>query len=168
MKILNLSCGSRNVPEFDKHELVRLDINEEVKPDIVWDLNKHPLPFKDEEFDQVHAYDVLEHLGKQGDYKFFFSEFNEYWRILKPNGLFVASVPAITSGWVFGDPGHTRVFSRYMLIFLDQNTYSQCGTSQLTDYRFIYKGNFKTENIMYPQYKEYMDSMTFVLRKIDE
>jgi hypothetical protein len=42
-------------------ELVTLDIDPETKPDIVHDLSVLPYPFRDDEFDEIHAYEVLEH-----------------------------------------------------------------------------------------------------------
>lgn len=64
--------------------LVTLDYCERHNPDVVWDLNNIPLPFDDNTFDEIHAYEVLEHTGTQGDYKFFFKQFEEFWRLLKP------------------------------------------------------------------------------------
>ena len=58
-------------------------------------MNKLPLPFDNDTFDEIHAYEVLEHVGKQGDYIFFFAQFSDLYRILKPNGLLVAMSPSI-------------------------------------------------------------------------
>jgi predicted SAM-dependent methyltransferase len=105
MRELLLGCGFRTIknlynnanPTFQN--VTRLDINARCNPDVIHDLSIHPLPFPDETFDEIHAYEVLEHLAQQGDYKFFFSEFSEYWRILKPGGYFFATVPSIKSVW---------------------------------------------------------------------
>src|SRR5215471_6222313 len=68
-------------------DLVTLDRTYEVDPDVVADLGVQPLPFRSDVFDEVHAYEVLEHLGAQGDWRFFFDQFADFWRILRPGGL---------------------------------------------------------------------------------
>jgi SAM-dependent methyltransferase len=150
MRELLLGCGSvtkkmlfkEGHQEFE--DVVRLDNNPHHKPDVLWDLTNHPLPFKDNEFDEIHAYEVLEHLAYQGDYKFFFSEFSEYWRILKPGGGFYATVPHKDSIWALGDPSHKRIIVRENLGFLSQETYvKEVGNTCLSDFRYIYKANFK-------------------------
>jgi predicted SAM-dependent methyltransferase len=75
--------------------LTTLDFNSDHEPDFVHDMNKLPLPFDNDTFDEIHAYEVLEHVGKQGDYIFFFAQFSDLYRILKPNGLLVAMSPSI-------------------------------------------------------------------------
>lgn len=145
MKELLMGCGSRmdKIIEISKgwHDLTRLDNNPSHKPDVVWDLRNHPLPFADETFDEIHAYEVLEHLANQGDYEFFFKEFTEYARILKPGGYFCGSVP--TGAWTWGDPSHKRVITHETLTFLDQDDYAQVGTTTMSDFRNIYKADFK-------------------------
>ena len=44
-----------------------LDINPDHNPDLVFDLMQITLPFEDNTFDEIHAYEVLEHTGAQGD-----------------------------------------------------------------------------------------------------
>ena len=110
IKELLIGCGSTRrknyFPSGDPnwHDLTTLDINPDHKPDIVWDLNKIPLPFDDNVFDEIHAYEVLEHTGRQGDHKFFFAQFTDFWRILKSNGYLIASVPFWASPWAWADP----------------------------------------------------------------
>lgn len=167
-KELLIGCGSRTVKELDIggnnqfENVVRLDHNADHKPDIVHDLRVHPLPFLDNEFDEIHAYEVLEHLAQQGDYKFFFAEFTEYSRILKPGGRFFGSCPIVGSAWVWGDPSHTRQISKETLVFLSQEQYKvQVGVTPMSDFRYIYKADFKCIAI-----KETPERFFFILEVI--
>jgi predicted SAM-dependent methyltransferase len=122
-----------------------LDINPDHNPDLVFDLMQITLPFEDNTFDEIHAYEVLEHTGTQGDYKFFFAQFSEFWRVLKPDGHLFATCPSRHSPWAFGDPSHTRVLQPENLVFLDQDAYKQqVGVTSMSDFRSIYKADFKT------------------------
>jgi SAM-dependent methyltransferase len=124
-------------------ELVTLDMDPACKPNVLHDLNDVCLPFPDDNFDEIHAYEVLEHCGHQGDWRFFFHQFYEFWRILKPGGHIVATVPLWDSQWAWGDPGHTRVITKGTLLFLSQEEYRlQIGKTAMSDYRGWYKGDF--------------------------
>jgi len=147
---LLLGCGStrdKRIFPFKKKgwtELVTCDYNDYHKPDVLWDLNKTPWPWRDDTFDEVHAYEVFEHLGQQGDYHAFFEQFTEVWRILKPGGLFCATVPALDSKWLWGDPSHTRVITAQSLTFLNQQEYrDQVGKTPMSDFRDIYKADLR-------------------------
>lgn len=150
MAELLIGCGlSRQkrlyVPPNDQwNDLITLDINPDHKPDVLWDLNYSPLPFEDNKFTEIHAYEVLEHVGAQGDYKTFFRQFTEFHRLLTPGGKFVATVPSATSPWAWGDPSHTRIFCKEWLTFLRQKTYEeQVGKTSISDFRYIYKADFE-------------------------
>lgn len=148
-------------PPHDQWEnLTTLDWNPDVKPDVLWNLENLPLPFEDSSFDEIHCYEVLEHLGTQGDFKFFFAQFEDIWRVLKPQGLFIASVPRWDSEWAWGDPSHKRVITPGTLSFLSQAEYrKQCGVTQMTDFRYCYKADFEVANC-----QQSGESMAFVLR----
>lgn len=148
---LLLGCGNRTSKEIKFQfvpqtflNLTRLDIDPDCKPDVLHDLNVLPLPFEDNTFNEIHAVDILEHTGQQGDWRFFFAQFSEFWRILKPGGYFVGACPKWDSPWAWSDPGHSRIFSFHTLIFLDQSCYREVGTTPMTDYRHVYKANFRT------------------------
>lgn len=125
--------------------LTTVDINPDHKPDLVLDLEQTPYPWDDDTFDEVHAYELLEHLGDQGDYHKFFAQFSEIYRILKPGGTLAASVPAPNSPWVWGDPSHRRAILPETLVFLNQEEYTrQVGVTAMSDFRYIYKADFQT------------------------
>lgn len=166
MRELLLGCGSQTrkvvyngKPDFD--DVVRLDNNSTHNPDVVWDLRNHPLPFNDNEFDEIHAYEVLEHLAYQGDYEFFFSEFSEYWRILKGGGKLYATVPRHDSVWALGDPSHKRIIVKENLFFLSQKSYEQVGSTPMSDFRYMYKADFTTVYAKHTEHK-----LIFVLEAI--
>lgn len=145
---LLLGCGrnrSKKLCYWGRTEwsgLVTLDMNNDHNPDFVHDLAVTPLPFGDDEFDEIHAYDTLEHVGQQGDWKFFFRQWSDFWRILKPGGLFLGISPHWSSPWAWGDPGHSRIISAESFVFLSQPNYAQVGISPMTDYRFCYRADF--------------------------
>lgn len=147
---LLIGCGSKRVKQLSINgypawnDLVTLDINRDHNPDVVHDLNELPLPFEDNSSDEIHAYEVLEHCGRQGDYKFFFDQWSDFWRILKPGGHFFATVPSPKSVWAFGDPSHTRVLPLECLTFLSQKEYErQVGITSMSDFRYLYKADFE-------------------------
>ena len=142
--------------------LTTLDNNPGHKPDIVHDLNEIPLPFADNAFDEIHAYEVLEHVGGQGDYRFFFAQWEDFWRLLKPGGVFLGTVPLPTSVWAWGDPSHTRVLPRECFTFLSQENYEkQVGVTAMSDFRHIYKADFE---IVYLQ--DIGECLGFALRAV--
>lgn len=124
-------------------DLITVDINDDHNIDVVHDLNQHPWPFADDVAEEVHAYELMEHLGRQGDFAGFFRDWAEIWRILKPGGLFCGTSPMSSSPWAWGDPGHTRIISQECLVFLTQPEYvKQVGVTPMTDYRFCYEADF--------------------------
>ena len=124
--------------------LTTLDLDPNCGADVEWDLERMPLPFPDEKFDEIHAYHVLEHTGRQGDYRFFFAQFSEFWRLLTPGGLLCLILPTLDGPWAFGDPGHTRVLPPQIFTFLNQDEYEkQVGITALADYRHVYRADFE-------------------------
>jgi SAM-dependent methyltransferase len=148
--------------------LTTLDIDPNCGADVIWDLGVFPYPFEDNTFDEIHAYEILEHLGSLGDYKFFFKQFEEMWRILKPEGLLFGLVPGPKSPWIWGDPGHTRVITPEQLQFLDQSFYEVDSEGnfmkvQSNYYQTIYKGNLQTVTKVFENdYKSFL----FMLKAI--
>jgi SAM-dependent methyltransferase len=125
-------------------DLVTLDRYAGHKPDIVHDLEVLPWPVKDSSCDEVHAYEVLEHLGTLGDAPSFFAHFSEIWRVLKPDGYLAATCPSWRGMWAFGDPSHRRIINAGSLVFLDQQEYHlQVGKTAMSDFRDIYRADFR-------------------------
>jgi hypothetical protein len=154
MAELLIGCGNSRVKKLqldgdsEWKDLTTLDMNPAHNPDVLWDLEKFPYPFhpRDNRFDEIHAYDVLEHTGQQGDWFFFFRQWTEFWKLLKPGGLFFATTPMPLSHWAWGDPGHKRIICAESLVFLSQKNYAeQVGKTSMCDYRPWWGGDFVTE-----------------------
>lgn len=154
MPSLLLGCGHSREKKIHLIEdgewvspLVTLDMGHNVGADVVWDLENRPLPFPDDYFDELGAYDVLEHIGKQGDWRGYFDEFSEYWRILKPGGSFGIIVPVGSDR--YADPGHTRFFSGTWFVMLSRRSYDLniARGIQITDYRWYWKKDFDVLSI---------------------
>ena len=174
MKSLLAGCGNARIRRICPHgspkwwdELVTLDTDPDCGADVLHNLEDMPYPFEDEEFDEVHAYEVLEHLGTQGDEKFFFDQFNEFWRITKPGGYFCGSVPMWNGVWAWGDPGHKRIIQASQLFYLQESTYDQVGKTMLADYRRLIKGYWTVLQATQddPKTGESLDSVYFLLQK---
>jgi SAM-dependent methyltransferase len=146
---LLLGCGNSREKRMgvDNDEgwgdLVTLDIDPSTGCDVVHDLDALPYPFRDAEFDEIYAFEVLEHCGRQGDWRFFFAQFSELHRVLKPGGYIFLSVPSMDSPWLWGDPGHTRALPVGAFNFLAQKHYAQVGTTSCTDYRPWWRGDLE-------------------------
>jgi hypothetical protein len=164
-KVLILGAGSKRdllAPTPLAHlpaVITTLDIEPSHKTDVVWDLNILDWPFGDNEFDEIHAYELLEHLGQQGDAKSFFAHFGEIYRILRPFGVLAGSCPRADSLWAFGDPSHRRVINEGSFTFLDQTQYAQVGKTAMTDFRSIWKGDFEVTAL-----ERTPDQLYFVLK----
>ena len=150
MRELLIGCGNDRRKRLDPaqkwqwDELVTIDHDPNCGADFVHDLEDFPWPVDADSFDAVHAYDVIEHLGRQGDFRSFFDLFAEIYRVLKPGGMFCGIVPSMKSPWVWADPSHTRAIAPETLVFLSQREYAeQVGNTPMTDFRWYWKGDFE-------------------------
>jgi len=148
MQVL-LGCGSNHAKKLSLpgkegwEGLVTVDFDASHNPNVIYDLSDGCLPFEASTCDEIHAYDVMEHFGQQGDFRFFFRQWSNIWKALKPGGHFFGISPHWLSPWAWMDPGHCRVFGPEILTFLSQPNYdAQVGITPMTDYRFCYRADF--------------------------
>jgi len=125
LKKSKLNLGCRTTDRWQGDEYVNVDITEPC--DVIWDLNKVPFPFKDDEFREVRAVDIIEHLSNWE------GALGEIVRVTQNQGLVRIKVPYYV--WGLGHPNHRRVFSHNTFeILIKNNPRYGCG-----DFRVVYK-----------------------------
>jgi len=116
-RTLDLGCGLQPRNPFQAEAVHGVDIRGESGSNIVAaDVFNDPIPFNNEYFNYVTAYDFIEHVPRtsceQGTTRFPFVQLmDEVWRVLKPGGLFMSYTPAFPSQQVFQDPTHVNTIS---------------------------------------------------------
>jgi SAM-dependent methyltransferase len=146
MRVLHVGCGRKKwtAEELFRYvglkmqtegvEVLHLDADSSLKPDIVCCLGTTPIPLPDNSIDLVVAWHVLEHIGKQGDIYEWFYAFEELYRVLQPDGWLYGESPYYTSLWAWSDPTHSRVISEHSFIFFAQSSYT-IDSSAISPYR---------------------------------
>jgi SAM-dependent methyltransferase len=149
MKILHLGAGrvGQMLRGADEHDIISLDQDKRLMPDLVCCLGKDKIDLPDDSVDTAVAIRVLEHIGRQGETDEWFYFWEELYRVLKPEGRLEFLSPLWNSVWSWVDPSHTRVLAPESFIFFAQANYLVHGTP-ISPYRvqcdFIPKG-FTTE-----------------------
>jgi hypothetical protein len=98
--ILNLGCGHKLMADA-----VNLDCSPEVGADIVHDLNRLPWPLPSDQFREVNANDVIEHLEDVVE------AMGEIHRVCQNGAVVHITVPHFSSANAFTDVTHRRFFS---------------------------------------------------------
>ena len=125
-KILNIGCGKKLIPGAVNLDWIKLP-----GVDVVHDIEKTPWPFRANEFDEVHAYNILEHVNN------FVKIIEEIHRILKPSGLLILTGPYYMHKDTFTDPTHKRGFTNKTFQYFEESG----------DLNFYSKARFKIEEI---------------------
>lgn len=119
---LDLGCGKRPRNPYGRSELHGIDVRP--APDgvdfqhRVANLTLEPIPYGDESFGSVSAYDFIEHIPRilpapdgHGTVFPFIRLMNEIWRVLVPGGRLYALTPAFPHAEAFTDPTHVNIIT---------------------------------------------------------
>ncbi|WP_199222134.1 class I SAM-dependent methyltransferase [Limnohabitans sp. Jir72] len=128
MKSLDLGCGAYPKNPFDADFLYGVDIRDDIDKNVKKsDLVTEALPFDDNYFDFVTAFDVIEHIPRiiyaPNRIYPFVNLMNEIYRVLKNGGKFLSHTPAYPYAEAFRDPTHVNIITNetFPLYFDDQN-----------------------------------------------
>lgn len=118
-KALDLGCGQTPKNPFYSSDLFGLDVdygvNESAKI-YACDLGIEKIPFDDDTFDYITAFDLLEHIPrltyKDGIRIYpFIHLMSEIHRVLKKDGIFLSDTPAYPRFSAFTDPTHVNIIT---------------------------------------------------------
>ncbi len=107
---INIGCGNDIKEDFiniDKFPLKGVDISCSFEANF--------LPFKDNLFSRVYAYNILEHIDN------LINIMEEIWRVTKKDALINIRVPYWNSIESITDPTHKRFFNESTFTFFDPN-----------------------------------------------
>jgi len=118
---LDLGCGGKPRNPYGRARLFGVDLAPaattaaEIRGA---NLALEPIPFPDDHFASVSAYDFLEHVPRilptadgKGTRFPFVELMNEIWRVLAPDGLFYGHTPAYPHESAFQDPTHVNILT---------------------------------------------------------
>lgn len=109
--ILNLGAG------YDiRNEAINLDRRRLPGIDVVHDLDVHPYPILDDQFVEILALDVFEHIADV------VGAMDECWRLLKPGGQMIVRGPSVNSPNLWSDVTHRRAFAPHAFDHFDWST----------------------------------------------
>ena len=113
---LDIGCGTQPKNPFQAQNVFGLDIRENKQQGVKYaDLTTDSIPYLDNTFDYLTAFDFLEHVPRiiyLPARRFPFVELmNEVWRVLKPGGMFLSSTPIYPFSEAYRDPTHVNLMT---------------------------------------------------------
>ena len=145
-RTLDLGCNKEPRNPFDATEVYGLDIFDQGNPNIkIGDVVLDGIPFEDNYFDYITAYDFVEHIPRllyiDGKRRAPFMELmSEVYRTLKTGGTFKAHTPAVPYSQTFQDPTHVNFITENTVAYFIIGGMVEVGN----DYGF--NGQFKLIN----------------------
>ncbi len=126
-KYLNLGCGSDIKKSTSNVQWINLDIKKHKGVDLVWNLNKYPWPFKNDNFDFVYCSKILEYPQRID------IAMKELERITKNNGVIEIISPYVKSDGALKHPN----------IILEDTALTYMDHSILLSVKYVCLGGFR-------------------------
>jgi SAM-dependent methyltransferase len=159
---LDLGCGSVPRNPYSRNELFGVDIGASRKMGIAdirqANLALQAIPFPNQYFDSVSAFDFLEHIPRVmpsldglGTRFPFIELMNEIHRVLKPAGLFYALTPCYPAAEAFQDPTHVNIMT--------DKTYRYFTGPEPLGRMYGFTGNFEARRVEWVVHKDAMNPL---------
>lgn len=140
---LNIGCG-RDI----RSGWINLDRVKLPGVDLVYNIEKVPLPFQTNSFESVLCRDIFEHIE-------YIPVLGEIHRILKKDGILTIRVPHFSSRRNFEDPTHKKMFSVRTFEFFIKNSrtqrdyYFSFHFSQIASVKIVFEKNYFFYNYLF-------------------
>jgi SAM-dependent methyltransferase len=105
-RILDVGCGPTKYPGS-----VGLDMNPATAADVICNLDRGGLPFRDNSFDQLRAEHIIEHVDN------IIATMEEFHRVTRPGGTIFLATPHYTDYSSFRDPTHRWHLNTYSFLY---------------------------------------------------
>jgi predicted SAM-dependent methyltransferase len=128
-KKLNMGCGYKKI---DDHWNV--DVDPKCNPDEVFDFESTPWPWETDFFENIHADNVLEHLGQNP--KVFTNIIKEMYRVSKNGAQWYICVPHHRCDLFYDDYTHVRFLTEKTFRMFDQTVNFKSIKNKLSDSTF--------------------------------
>jgi SAM-dependent methyltransferase len=142
-KSLDLGCGDNLKNPFEAEIVYGIDVREDLEKNIYKsDLVIEKIPFDDNYFEYISAFDFIEHIPRLiycPERRYPFVELmNEIYRVLKPGGIFLSVTPGVPNLQAFQDPTHVN--------FITEETFEKYFTQNyLYAKMYGFNGSFSIE-----------------------
>jgi hypothetical protein len=140
---LNIGAGKDIKDGYVNHDIADL-----LGIDVVHDLNEYPWPWGENQFEEILALDILEHLND------FTKAIEEIYRILVVNGTVTIRVPYWNHSCAYIDPTHKRGYHEDTFKFFDVHSayhkergYYSSAAFNITEEIFILAPGYPYRNI---------------------
>jgi predicted SAM-dependent methyltransferase len=131
---LNMGCGFNKLDGY-----WNVDVEKKCNPDEVINLEETPWPYDDNFFEQIHANNILEHLGHTP--QIFTNVMKEMYRVSQHGAIWNIQVPHHRCDLYWDDYTHVRVLTPKTFKMFDQVLNFQSIERKLSDSTFgIYHG----------------------------
>lgn len=106
---INFGCGEKSYGDY-----VNIDKMKLPGVNLVWDLEKTPLPFKTDSISEIKCEHILEHINN------FMPLVDEMWRICKKGAVIYVYVPYFRYEAAYRDPTHVRFFTEHSFDYFQE------------------------------------------------